>query len=405
LFVSQQLHSDVKLWSQYASSTTPTAEAIMTKSNGTTTVNSIKVGHRVPTHNKQTEILEDDDTDVISIPLIDYHTLLQSEHTMICILANSGFGSNMIQVLAQKIYYSDRGVNFVADDNQYGYKWNDTTGVLNGFFQPRFPVFRHGAYNSIHRDYGLPPMGQIMELRAFRAAKSQNNKITVQWAINEEFRTNFRRQYENGGGFKLYNRFVTEACNHLQFHPRANRVIQNYIQQYAPNIPSGVHALRRTHSVAFHVRRGDKVYLGESRQFSAQEYVNKLLQLFQNNDNNIVKKNVTTITDCFVASDDYRAVDEIKKALQDAGIGCQVHYLASRVEQQKGIEKASYRERESTVQFLAELSLLLDATYFIGTFNSNVGSLASVLRKCHYFGTPHYAHSYGVDRDEWYYIS
>ena len=58
--------------------------------------------------------------------------------------------------------------------------------------------------------------------------------------------------------------------------------------------------------------------------------------------------------------------------------------------------------QERQISFLAQLEALISATYFVGTFDSNVGAIAAVLRKCHYSDAPHYAHSYGVDRDEWY---
>lgn len=55
--------------------------------------------------------------------------------------------------------------------------------------------------------------------------------------------------------------------------------------------------------------------------------------------------------------------------------------------------------------FLTELSHMIDATYLVGTFNSNVNALVGILRACpgtNRDATRHYAQTYGVDGDSWY---
>jgi len=283
---------------------------------------------------------------------LDVSNQQQQQHTMLCIFADSGLGSQLVQMLAQKLYYSEHDVQFIVDDNHYGYKWDDQKGVLRGYFTPHFPTLKPGDYLTYFQEpYGLPDAAGVMGLRAFRMANSNDNTIHVQWAINEGFRNNFQQQHGNTG-FKLYHRFVSEACHNLQFNARAMRAMQQYIQQHANGDSNVVipDLRRHSHSVAFHVRRGDKVQLGESRAYQGREYVETLLQVLHVN-----HKNATDIQDCFVASDDYRAIDEMRDALRERNVGCQVHYLASRTELAAGIHKASYLEREFTIQFLAEL--------------------------------------------------
>lgn len=324
---------------------------------------------------------------------IDYRRFLSDGQTVVVVMASSGLGSNIIQILAQKLFYNDRKFNFIVDDTQYGYKWNDEIGLMRGFFDPHFPVLKRGEYErEIQQGQNMPGWDVIQSNSAFKVARSADTRILVQWAINESFRANFQNNYGTDG-VALYDRFVAEACTNLQFSNRAKRAILELTQ--ANNIPD----LRKTHSVAFHVRRGDKVALGESRAFAGSEYVSKLIQL---RDRKWIE-HTKPIEHCFVASDDLGAVEEVRQELIRNGFECQFHTLATRSEGQAGTAKAAYNERESTVQFLAEFSLLLDASYFIGSFNSNVGSLAAILRKCHHYGAPHYAHSYGVDQEGWFY--
>jgi len=63
---------------------------------------------------------------------------------------------------------------------------------------------------------------------------------------------------------------------------------------------------------------------------------------------------------------------------------------------------------EDTIEFLTELSIAIDSTYFIGTFNSNIGTLVTLLRSCkasssnpRLSGYYNYFRSYGDDTVKW----
>ena len=49
----------------------------------------------------------------------------------------------------------------------------------------------------------------------------------------------------------------------------------------------------------------------------------------------------------------------------------------------------------SALALLTDLDIL-ETTYFIRTFSSNVGNLEAILRGCHRSNHPHFAHSYDV---------
>lgn len=97
-------------------------------------------------------------------------------------------------------------------------------------------------------------------------------------------------------------------------------------------------------------------------------------------------------------------VPEITAALRAANFSCAIHFLVSK--NQHGeigpFHGGSSRSTPVSIQqFFTEISILLQASIFIGTFNSNVGRMVALLRSCsrppH---TPHYAHSYAVDKGE-----
>ena len=165
---------------------------------------------------------------------------------------------------------------------------------------------------------------------------------------------------------------------------------------------------RRRRSVAFHIRRGDKSI--EIAMTKASTYVSKMMK--------VVPK-ATEIHDCFVATDSYHAIHELQTALRSQNMTC---HLASLVQP----NYKTTRGRDDFLGFLAEYLILVKATYFIGTFTSNIGDLVALTRRCEQqrrqkqndandtnddndndemknvlSAYNHYSQSYGVDHDEW----
>jgi hypothetical protein len=69
-----------------------------------------------------------------------------------------------------------------------------------------------------------------------------------------------------------------------------------------------------------------------------------------------------------------------------------VHFFASDAEVSKF----------QTLQFFTEISYMINATYFVGTFDSNVGGMVGVLRACKGDKpVKTFANSFGVDSDTW----
>ena len=137
-------------------------------------------------------------------------------------------------------------------------------------------------------------------------------------------------------------------------------------------------------------------------------YVSKLLQVVPTIEQR------SKIQHCYVATDTPQTIQELQDELETVGrpngISCTVHHLP------KAIGYESDRSTHDTFHFLSEIKLLIDSTYFIGTYSSNVGYVTSLYRGCERRSEGeldithiasklnHYYHSYGVDQDEWSFI-
>jgi len=312
------------------------------------------------------------------------------------ILELSGFGSQMINLFSAAIYYEEKqNRSMIVDEHTYMYRSNET-GVLSAYFTPQFPVIDNVQQQHRLIDPNFPD-GKYSVWRAQRHLvhwksdeqwpQTSSDKLLVTGLYstrNEVF------QAYDTKSFAFYEKMVRKTCPHLQFNDAAKRLIGEYQQRYGLKSASLSHP-----SVAFHVRRGDKVAIGESQKFDGQAYVQRLLRAAPDVD----------FQTCFVATDSYDAVSEIELALQQNNITCQLKTLTQPHE--VGFDYARhYRNQDlELLPFLAQLEVLQRTTHFVGTFNSNVGSLTAVLRGCDAADDgdlTNYANSHGVDTDAWY---
>jgi len=180
-------------------------------------------------------------------------------------------------------------------------------------------------------------------------------------------------------GIEFYEWLSKETCKSLQFSEVGMARIEKFIGEkpFSDN----------TVSVGFHVRRGDKLR-GESKLYEGHEYVEKAL----------IAVNGSRIDTCFVASDDFEAGEELKRALTEKKVGCKFYTLDDPSEH--GNEYSVKKDGADTLRFIAELSILSQVTYFVGTFDSNVGVLVSLLRSCYTKDNNHFYQSYSVSGKE-----
>uniref|UniRef100_A0A7S2Y428 Uncharacterized protein n=1 Tax=Entomoneis paludosa TaxID=265537 RepID=A0A7S2Y428_9STRA len=320
---------------------------------------------------------------------------------------------------------------FVLDES-YAKSYRRSRNVgLPGFFDFHFPVIHNSKeYNRIFREFQTNGLGHLANEDLW--VKNMWNRTTsVDYPILrirqfkdpryfQETRKKAMQHYElsnsNGKDLTTFERLSRRICDNVAFHKDMLQDVQEQLQQssipdfansrqandQAANV-SSLSSLGTT--VAFHVRRGDKVYGKrlESKLFLEDLYVKKLVRSVPSD------LDLTSIQHCYVATDEYNVTLGLEQSLQKHNISCQLHYL---VPQHRNKDNLSDRQSlEDTKSFFTELYLLTRATYFVGTFNSNVGAFVAPFRACHWKGEDrgtaanrfhHYYASYGVDKDHWF---
>jgi len=129
--------------------------------------------------------------------------------------------------------------------------------------------------------------------------------------------------------------------------------------------------------IGIHVRMGDKIgKYDKDYGKSIREANFPLLSKIEKRIKNILKKdkNIKTI---FVATDDYRAVEMIKNILKLIDI----NILTFATEKRKGYNQKDFNKKDinniydDTLNFLLDLDVLMNSTYYFGTTTSNISKL------------------------------
>jgi hypothetical protein len=345
-------------------------------------------------------VSEDNATDDLSVaPLLTRPTnnattnstfLLTGENNapvFVEILYGSGLGSVLIHLFRTALYLKEtEGRDMIALDYLYGRYNRGPLGVLRGWFAPQFPVIDTAKESLNIRPYTnnftyryVPHTNPLHHCKDWVDGP-------VRLSCHYDYGYKEIRRYFNVSmnSTALYRPMVDKMCPHLQFNTHAVKKMDTFRKQRGvPLFDRHRHNNSGT-TVTFHVRRTDKIKHGESDLYTGEDYVTRLLQ---------VAPNVTFDT-CFVATDSAQAVAEVYAALRAHDIQCDFYSFAKEMSVSK----------DETLQFLSELSYMINATYFVGTFSSNVGGLVGILRACGAEDKPldTFANSYGVDSDTWY---
>jgi hypothetical protein len=357
--------------------------------------------------------------------------LLQFRH-------ENGFGSLMISTLLLSMFFHDtQGRHLVVDESKVrNYRRNNSSGVFTGFFDTTFPVLDNDDdYNRVEQEmktHGDPKIFQSK--RNWRANKKniENPAATadatgssisqppvLQISMHDGWRQFGGALYAARSYYKrdmtaIFPQLSSRLCESIVLNPASKQEIQDLltsasIPDFTATTTTTTGTPNKDVTIAFHIRRGDKVVpkpgkgpsSQDSRPYKGAAYVDKLLQVIQNS----TDSNLSRIRHCFVATDDYRAVVELQDALKEQSINCTLHTLTTPTYH-------TTRDANDIILFLAEMKMLIDATYFFGTFHSNVGKLVALYRACNRTTQEergnvkdnynHFAHSYGIDEDKWY---
>jgi hypothetical protein len=312
-----------------------------------------------------------------------------------------GMASLTLNMMQLALYFRERWnrTYTIIDEAQLmNYRWDESLGLYSGYLYPNSCILsEQNTKSSIFQNAVIcgdwDMKCQVLEI----PADPQGFQFGKARRIAKRYRFQKKLKLEHEPADILRTRFFRDlsqyTCSQLsafRLRPQVHILVRGILQ--ASKIP--VHDI----DLAFHIRRGDKVAGArkESRIFHASEYIERFL--------NQSSQVPSTMKHCFVATDEYSVVTEVKEALLRYHIPCELWTLTP-----PGYE-SSWQARDEILGFLAQVQLLVNAKYFTGSFSSNVGGLVTLLRGCHLEQGSrgdesnrfnHYFESYGVDWDEW----
>ena len=173
----------------------------------------------------------------------------------------------------------------------------------------------------------------------------------------------FLSQYSEG-------ELLNAVSNSFKKFYNYNALTQNSIsekKQYI-NIPDNY--------ISIHIRRGDKIVTGEMEDINLNIYVDAIRK-YRYISNNI-----------YIATDDVTVISYISKKLSDTDI--KIYY--NKENKLKGFDEKTYNlksdsvRRDEVLNMLFDMDMMINSSFFIGTFSSNVGCVVAMylgLDKCH----------------------
>ena len=173
----------------------------------------------------------------------------------------------------------------------------------------------------------------------------------------------FLSQYSEG-------ELLNAVSNSFKKFYNYNALTQNSIsekKQYI-NIPDNY--------ISVHIRRGDKIVTGEMEDINLNIYVDAIRKY------SYISNNI------YIATDDVTVISYISKKLSDTDI--KIYY--NKDNKLKGFDEKTYNlksdsvRRDEVLNMLFDMDMMINSSFFIGTFSSNVGCVVAMylgLDKCH----------------------
>ena len=173
----------------------------------------------------------------------------------------------------------------------------------------------------------------------------------------------FLSQYSEG-------ELLNAVSNSFKKFYKYNALTQNSIsekKQYI-NIPDNY--------ISVHIRRGDKIVTGEMEDINLNIYVDAIRKY------SYISNNI------YIATDDVTVISYISKKLSDIDI--KIYY--NKDNKLKGFDEKTYNlksdsvRRDEVLNMLFDMDMMINSSFFIGTFSSNVGCVVAMylgLDKCH----------------------
>jgi hypothetical protein len=320
-----------------------------------------------------------------------------------------GFGSIVLHLLLRFQLYFDETQHrtLVLDQSQLNaYRLNSTHGLFSGFLSTNFVVLddasakkkairaarqRLPVKHKLEHAWTPKEPGYDAPIVTISQTKRRSWKKSMKlfWATN--------RYFANVTNTTMFDRMRASACG-IQMTCETEARSAALLRKNSIPLFDAASDQNNSGTVAFHIRRGDKLEW-ESRAYQVEEYVATLLR-------RTTLQEQEAIHSCYVATDDFTVVAELRVALHKAAIDCTLYSLATDTFYMP-------RDRNHAFVLFADLHMLVGATYFVGSFNSNLGKITALWRGCpvvRRVGASaanqfhDYYRSYGVDTDEWYVV-
>ena len=173
----------------------------------------------------------------------------------------------------------------------------------------------------------------------------------------------FLSQYSEGELLNAVSNSFKKFYNYIALTQNSISEKKQYI-----NIPDNY--------ISIHIRRGDKIVTGEMEDINLNIYVDAIRKY------SYISNNI------YIATDDVTVISYISKKLSDIDI--KIYY--NKENKLKGFDEKTYNlksdsvRRDEVLNMLFDMDMMINSSFFIGTFSSNVGCVVAMylgLDKCH----------------------
>lgn len=275
-------------------------------------------------------------------------------------LTNRGFGSEVLLLLLAQLYALTKGYEFVLASKCSNLCWRNG---WSDYFKPSYSEIN----NAFTCDVSIFESNNIW-VAAKRVAATiilgltHHRKILLSCHVWREIWTpkfvegvfNLPEHGISGDAYAAIKVLMQAAW---RLNDTTRELVEGRIKAMG---------LRRQEYFGFHIRRGDKTR--EAPEESISSYFEKAHEI------------APRLKTCFVASDDYATIQQIEVEYPDW------HVISMVTPSRTGHDQATFNlqdaelRRSSTLELLTEIEALRAASFFVGTFSSNVGVLLALLR-------------------------
>lgn len=178
---------------------------------------------------------------------------------------------------------------------------------------------------------------------------------------------------------KLYStQFLQEELGRACFEKYASafKSVYKYNDKIIEHIQSMRDKLRIPDEyIGVHLRRGDKITSGEMDDIKLETYIDE------------IRKRMGNCRNVYIATDDISVIPYLKKELKKDGFCLFYNNISNQngFNEKKFNEKTKEERYEDTVNTLLDIDVLIHASFFIGTYSSNISRVVPLflgLDKC-----------------------